>query len=109
MDSDDAERITLAANQVLRHYKLGATQKAIDIAAFVMIAGAFYVPRVGIAIARTRGEKQVATPRSVTPQPRSDLPVTPPLNQNIAGPRIDAGPMVMGTDGEFLPDGRTQH
>lgn len=104
MDNDDADQITKAANNVLRHYNVKAAQKSIDIAGFVAIAGAFYIPRI---IAINQRTKETALPRPQPAQPRQDLPATVTPTQNRPGPRVDE---VIGYDTDGAPIlGATRH
>lgn len=71
LSEDDARVFLDRLQNVLRHYPIGASQKAVDWAAFVGVTSFIYLPRFA-AIAKRKAE--AASP----PPPRQTAPQTAP-------------------------------
>lgn len=85
ISEDDAREWLLRCQNVMRHYPIGASQKAVDWGAFTMVTAFMYLPRFA-AIAKRRAE----TPR---PPPQQAMPGATVFHMGGApqGPRNGSG------------------
>ncbi len=84
MSEGDAKTLMASAQNVLRHYSIAATQRAVDWVTFASVAAFMYVPRV-VALAQRRkdgprreqhwsGPAQVFQFHPPQPQPQPEPP-----------------------------------
>lgn len=98
MSQEESKALAGAAQNVLRHYSIEASQKAIDHLTLLGIIGFLYVPR-GIALAQSRrAHRQPPAPPQYStgqvfqfhpPQPPNRPPPPPPQPQPPNGPEFD--------------------
>jgi hypothetical protein len=66
MSEDDARSLSTAVSNVMRHYSIEATQKAIDIGVLVSTLGALYLPR-GVALVTRMRRGNTSRPANAPP------------------------------------------
>lgn len=74
-----------AAQNVMRHYSVETTQKALDWTAFVGVAAGMYMPRVAAVGMRKRAQRQPRqrpNPQAPTSQGPTVVPIVPDMMGN---------------------------
>lgn len=78
MGMDEGQQFMKAAQNVMRHYSVQTTQKAMDWIAFAGVSAMIYVPRVVALSNNRRAPRQVQRPPMQAPQTVQNVEAAPP-------------------------------